>query len=138
MGKGGVKMRSFTGSVIFCFLFFAACAIITPLHAAEQDKRWVRFAYDKEASGTEYYYDAETVQYLSNNRASVWMKVLSSGSEDMLHMEIECSGTMFRTIRPYESFFSRSSSTSYVEYGWVEIPPDSEVHQLKKRVCRPK
>ena len=132
-------MRSFARSMIFCFLFFAACAVVSPLHAAGQDKRWVRFAYDKQTAGTDYYYDAESLTYLSNNRASVWMKTVSpGGGEDVLHLEIECSGTMFRTIRPYKALFSPPSTTSSLEYGWVEIPPDSEVHQLKKHVCRPK
>lgn len=130
-------MRSFTRFVIFSFIFFVVCVIITPLHAAEQERRWVRFAYDKEQAGTDYFYDAESVAYLSNNRASVWMKTVSSGSEEILHLEIECSGTMFRTILPHKPFLSKPSTTSSLEYGWVEIPPDSEVHQLKKRVCRP-
>jgi hypothetical protein len=108
-----------------------------PLHGISQDKRWVYFSYDKNEEGTNYYYDRETIVYSGQNRVSVWMKIASPSGEELLQTEIECFGRMFRTIVGPQSFFGSRSKESYVAYGWLDIPPDSEIYLLSKIVCKP-
>lgn len=132
------KMKLSTKSVILSLIFFAASALTAPAFAGEQDKRWVHFAEGR-TSARDYYYDQETVAYLSNNRVSVWMKVVSQPTrEETSRVEIECSGTAFRTIEPGKPTRGQTLSTASIEYGWAEIPPDSEIQALKKRVCKPR
>jgi hypothetical protein len=111
---------------------------MTPLAAFGQEKRWVNFTFDKDTPGIEYYYDRETVSYLSDNRVSVWLKIASPQGEELIHTEIECSGSMFRTIEPYKPLWEKPVKTSHAQYGWLEIPPDSEVYLLKKILCKPR
>jgi hypothetical protein len=131
-------MRLSAKMFIFFILFVAACAAISPAAAAEPDKRWVHFSYERSKAGTDYYYDSESVTFLSNNRVSVWLKRTSSKGQEVMHTEIECSGSMFRTIQPYKPLFRKTDKTSYSEYGWLEIPPDSEIHQLRMILCTTK
>lgn len=107
-----------------------------PPKARGQEKRWVHFTYDTKLQDTDYYYDRETVRYLSDNRVSAWLKIASPQKEELIHLEVECSGSMFRTIEPYKPLLGRPDKTSYAQYGWLEIPPDSEVFLLRKALCR--
>jgi hypothetical protein len=131
-------MRLSARIFILSILFAAACAAVSPVAAAEPDKRWVHFSYERSKAGTDYYYDSESVTFLSNNRVSVWLKRTSSKGQEVMHTEIECSGSMFRTIQPYKPLFRKPDKTSYSEYGWLEIPPDSEIHQLRMILCTTK
>lgn len=115
----------------------ALIVLLAPPHGISQDKRWVYFSYDKNQAGTDYFYDRETVAFTGQNRVSAWMKVVSSGSEELIHVEIECFGKMFRTITGYTPFLGKQTKDSYVAYGWLEIPPDSEIYLLSKIVCKP-
>ncbi len=136
-----------TSTLLFA-IYSAALTVailLAPCHGTSQDrsvtphdKRWVRFAYDKNEVGIDYYYDSETVKHIGQNRVNVWMKTTSPpGGEDFLQMEIECFGKMFRTITAPKSFFRSSDKKSYLGYGWLDIPPDSEVNLLSKLVCKP-
>lgn len=131
-------MTTWMKIILFCCLLVAFCPKPDTLRADEQKRRWVYFAYDKNLGETTYYYDPETMAYLNDNRVSVWLKVASQGNEELIHTEIECSGSMFRTVQPYKPFLEKIDKTSYAVYGWLEIPPDSEIHLLKKAVCKPK
>ncbi|HEY3276556.1 MAG TPA: hypothetical protein VGJ94_08040 [Syntrophorhabdaceae bacterium] len=129
-------MRRSIEAILLCSFVALLCMAVLPMNARGQDKRWVHFTFDKNLQNTDYYYDRETVRYLSDNRVSVWLKIASPQSEELLHLEIECSGSMFRTIEPYKPLFGSPVKTSYAQYGWLEVPPDSEVFLLKKALCR--
>jgi len=131
-------MRQSARILVIAILFTAAWAGAASVASAEQDKRWVHFSYERTKMGIDYYYDSENVTFLSNNRVSAWLKRTSSRGQEVMHLEIECSGTLFRTIQPYKPLFSKPDKTSYSEYGWLEIPPDSEVHQLRMILCKQK
>jgi hypothetical protein len=131
-------MRVSTKILIFSFLFVALCAAVSAVAAAEPDKRWVHFSYDRSKAGTDYYYDSESVTFLSNNRVSVWLKRTTSRGQEVMLTEIECSGSMFRTVQPYKPLFGKPDKTSYAAYGWLQIPPDSEVHQVRLILCTTK
>ncbi|MBA4418253.1 MAG: hypothetical protein C0392_10145 [Syntrophus sp. (in: bacteria)] len=123
--------------ILCCSILFALSIAFVPLNAISQDRRWVSFSNDKNSTGTEYYYDRETVAYMPQNRVSVWLKVVSSGDEELIHTEIECFGRMFRTIAGPKPLFMKRDNRSYVANGWLDIPPDSEVYLLSKIVCKP-
>ena len=148
-------MRILTGFVLFCSLlaapwgtYFTASAQTpgqTPGAQAPaqpqvipQDPRWVYFSYDSNQQGIRYYYDKQTVAYLSDNRVRVWLKAASPAGEELIQTEIECAGGMFRTIQPYKPLIGKGVKTSYAEYGWLDITPGSEVDLMKKIVCKPK
>jgi hypothetical protein len=142
--KPGCNMKTRTRSILFFSAVLTLAVLLVPLYGISQDKggipqdkRWVYFSYDKNEAGTEYYYDRETVSYTGQNRANVWMKIVSPGAEDFLQIEIECFGKMFRTITAPKSFFGTSDKKSYLGYGWLDIPPDSEIYLLSKIVCKP-
>ena len=129
-------MRLSAKIVIFLSFLAALCISTNTAAAAEVDKRWVHFSYERAKAGVDYFYDSENVAFLSNNRVSVWIKRTSSRGQEVMHTEIECSGSMFRTIQPYKPLFGKPDKTSFSEYGWLEIPPDSEVHQLRMILCK--
>lgn len=131
-------MKVSTKAILFFFVAALVCVTVAPFSAHGQDKRWVRFTFEKGNTGISYYYDRETVAYLSDNRVGVWLKIASPDGEELIQTEIECSGSMFRTIQPYKPLFEKSVKTSFAAYGWLEIPPDSEVYLLKKILCKPK
>ena len=131
-------MRLSVRILVSAILITASWVAVFSAAAAEQDKRWVPFAYERTRAGVDYSYDSENVTFLSNNRVSAWLKRTSSRGQEVMHLEIECSGTLFRTIQPYKPLFSKPDKTSYSEYGWLEIPPDSEVHQLRLILCKQK
>ncbi len=122
--------------VLVCFLFLALFTMTGSLYAQNQDKQWVRFTYDKDKADTNYYYDRQAVQYLSENRVSTWLRIGTPEGDDFILVEIECSTPMFRTVQPYKPLFFKPDKTSYVAYGWLEVPPDSEIYLLRNILCK--
>jgi hypothetical protein len=133
----GCIMKTWMRFILFCSILFAFSIALVPLSATSQDKRWVLFSHDQHATETQYYYDKDTVTYMPQNRVNVWIKIVSSGDEELIQTEIECFGRMFRTIAGPKPFFMTRDNKSYVAYGWVNIPPNSEVYLLSKIVCKP-
>ena len=129
-------MRLSKKFVLFCSLLPALFVATLSPGADTQGTRSAHFSYDKNIQGTDYYYDRDNVEYLSDNRVSTWLRITSPDGEDFIRTEIECSGSMFRTVQPYKPLIFKADKLSYAAYGWLPIPPDSEIHLLRKILCK--
>jgi hypothetical protein len=126
------KLRlAFSAVVIFLTL-----VNIQLLPAQEKKERWVYFSFDKNIPGTTYYYDSETISFPSATTVRTWLKVRSQGGEQLIETEIDCPNRMFRVVQGKKDWWRGSvSKNSYVAGDWRDIPPDSEIFLLGKRLC---
>jgi len=100
------------------------------------DSRWKYICYDINDVGTRYYYDSETITYISTNQIDVWMKITSPAKQQILLLEIACASNMFHLLESPFDFWGKRVKTVYTAGRWRMIPPDSEIYLLSKLVCK--
>jgi hypothetical protein len=84
-----------------------------------------------------YYYDSETVTYISDNQVNVWMKTISPYNKpQLLHLEIACASNMFHLMENSADSWGSRLNNFYVAGRWIITPPDSEIYLLGKLVCK--
>ena len=137
--KGSIKAYGWSTIIVLAGLF------LIPSQVGASDG-WVFFAREFGSSSTKYYYDLESVRYFSADHVSVWIKMGSSPTSGgkTLQTEINCPGRLFRVVQNpkvawtgWWDFFedTQGLKRQYVVGGWLDIPPDSEMHNLKKILC---
>lgn len=137
----GTKVRSpARGFVLGIMVLVSILGMLRPSTVQGGDS-WLYFARDGSSPSTKYYYDLESVRYNSKDRVNAWIKMSGVLREQTMEVEINCSGRLFRLIQtPPEDMWdtllrTKPSRTQYVVGGWFEIPPDSEMHILRKLLC---
>jgi hypothetical protein len=120
--------------VIFFFLFLAVDAHSQTQETA--DSRWKYICHDINDVGTRYYYDSETITYISTNQVDVWMKIASPTKQQILFLEIACASGMFHLIESPFDIWGNRVKTVYTAGDWRMTPPDSEVYLLSKLICK--
>ena len=137
----GIKVKSLArGFVLSIMVLVIALGMLRPSTVQAGDS-WLYFARDASSPSKKYYYDLESVRYNSNDHVSTWIKMSGALGEQTMEAEINCSGRLFRLIQtPPKDMWdtllrTKPSRTQYVVAGWFEIPPDSEIHILRKLLC---
>ena len=123
----------YTVLTVFFFLFIAGAFAQTKEAA---DNRWKYIAYDINEANTNYYYDSETVKYISTNQVDVWLKIDSPSEQKLLHLEIACGSGMFHLMDNPVNIWGKKIKTKYTAGRWVVTPPNSEVYLLSKLICK--
>lgn len=112
-----------------------------PPSIVQAEDGWLYFARDASTPDTKYYYDLESVRYYSRDHVRVWIKNTGPSGGQTTETEINCAGRMFRLVQSppkdmwNKLFRTQPSKTEYVVGGWLEIPPGSEMHVLRKLLC---
>ncbi|MCX5813134.1 MAG: hypothetical protein NT178_11395 [Proteobacteria bacterium] len=120
--------------IIFVINIIALSKII---EASDKNNRWVFICNDIDQADMKYYYDSETVRYISDNQVNVWMKTVSPYNKPrLLHLEIACASSMFHLMENSVDFWGNRLSNFYIAGKWIMTPPDSEVYLLSKLVCK--
>ncbi len=101
-----------------------------------KDERWKYICFDINDAKTAYYYDSETIDYISTNQVDVWLKIGSSTKAQTLRLEIACASGMFHLIESPFDIWGKRVKTAYIAGNWRVIPPDSEVYLLSKLICK--
>jgi hypothetical protein len=123
--------------LIAVFLVVTIAALHTAAEASDKNSRWIYICNDIDQADMEYYYDSETVKYISDNQVSVWMRIASPYNRpQLLHLEIACASSMFHLMENSIDLWGNRIKTSYIAGRWIETPPDSEVYLLSKLVCK--
>jgi hypothetical protein len=123
--------------LIVVFVFLTITALSETTEASDKENRWKYICYDINQPDMKYYYDSETVSYISDNQVSVWMKIVTPGNNpQLLHLEIACASSMFHLLEDSVNTWGSRTKTSYIAGRWVMTPPDSEVYLLSKLVCK--
>jgi len=124
------------------YVFLIAVLVSFPINALSQpgggqkDERWKYICYDINDARTTYYYDSETIDYISTNQVDVWLKISSPIKPQILRLEIACASGMFHLIESPFDIWGKRIKTAYIAGNWRIIPPDSEVYLLSKLVCK--
>jgi hypothetical protein len=123
--------------LIVIFFVLSIPALSKIIEASSQDNRWIYICNDIDQADIKYYYDSETVTYISNNQVSVWIKTISPYNKpQLMHIEISCASNMFHLMENSYSLWGDRINTSYIAGKWIDTPPDSEVYLLSKLVCK--
>jgi hypothetical protein len=124
--------------LIFIFVIAAITGLSERMEASDNNGRWIYICSDIDQADMKYYYDSETVTYISNNQVSVWMRIDTSKSKpQLLHLEIACASNMFHLMEnSIDYLWGNRIKTSYIAGRWIKTPPDSEVYLLSKLVCK--
>jgi hypothetical protein len=134
------RLRKFLKNAVLIVIFVisAIVALSGIMEASDKNDRWAYICYDVNQPDMKYYYDSETVTYISDNQVGVWMKIADSNKKSqLLHLEISCASNMFHLMEDSVDYLWGSRiKTSYVAGRWIKTPPDSEVYLLSKLVCR--
>jgi hypothetical protein len=138
--SGMMDLRRISTTSLKCLLsivLFLIFAVDTRSQTEEiKGSRWKYICYDTNEKGTKYFYDTETVTYISTNQVDVWMKIASPKNEQFLLLEIACASNMFHLIESPFDMWNKRVKTQYIAGNWRLIPPDSEVYLLSKLVCK--
>ena len=134
-----IRLFTYIFTITLLFSFVASTYSQTK---ETQNDRWKYICYDIKDVSTKYYYDTETVTYISTNQVDVWLKIASPGKQQLLLLEIACASNMFHLIEsPFDKLGpfdtpGKRVKTVYIAGKWRIIPPDSEVYLLSKLICK--
>jgi hypothetical protein len=143
---GMKRRRSILTSLFKCIILIALLFSFTANTHSQtkeaKDDRWKYVCYDINDVSTKYYYDSETVNYISTNQVDVYLKIVSPKKQQILLLEIACASNMFHLIEsPFDKLGpfdtpGKRVKTVYIAGKWRIIPPDSEVYLLSKLICK--
>jgi hypothetical protein len=133
--SGSVLTTLLKYSFVMAFFLFFAVDVHSQTREIK-DSRWKYICYDINEKDTKYYYDTETINYISTNQVDVWLKIASPKTQQILLVEISCASNMFHLIESPFDMWNKRVKTQYIAGNWKIIPPDSEVYLLSKLICK--
>jgi len=136
-GQSNVKTLFKYNALKVVFFVLTIIMLFGNIEASDKNDRWRYICKDSEQADIKYYYDSETVTYISNNQVGVWMKATSPQNKpQLLHLEIACESGMFHLFENSVDFWGNRLNNYYIAGRWIMTPPDSEVYLLSKLVCK--
>ena len=125
--------------MMIVFLLFVA---VLSVSAEDLDKRWKHFATN--VAWCNFYYDTESIIYLPNNVAKVWVEMLCPETTGYVVLEmktlkeIDCNKRTYRQLQMEGTQNDGSDVFNFESSRYDEIEPGTWMETLYHAVCKKK